>query len=191
MGPEKEVSKLGAGVPPRARPFVADAWPKARAALMTARTLAREAPPPVASLRSIRRISDAVVAVGAAKRSSPHSETRQRQISIKVRLTTEERALIEERAGASGLSLASYLRAAALGDAGPRSRRSPTIDREYAAEAIAALNKAGGNLNQIAKQLNTFGGKPPPVLPDTLQAVKRAALQILLAFGYKTHDSQG
>lgn len=192
MAAEKEESKLGAGGPPRARRSVAAAWPSAaHAALLGARTLAREASPPVASLPFLRRISETGVAADKAKRTAPRSETRQRQAGVKVRLTAEERAVVEERADAAGLSIASYLRAAAIGDAGPRARRSPTVDRTIAADAIAALNKAGGNLNQIAKQLNTFGGPAPAGLPDTLQAVKQAALQILLAFGYKTHDSEG
>ena len=97
MESEKEGSKLGAGVPPRARLVVAGAWPLARASLLGARTLAREALPPVASLPKIRRVSNSDVDAERAKRTSPRSETRQRQAGVKVRLTTEERVLVEER----------------------------------------------------------------------------------------------
>jgi len=69
-------------------------------------------------------------------------------------LTDAEAGLLEARAAASGLSVASYLRASALGDAGPRARRAPTIEKQALGAAIAELNKIGSNINQIARAAN-------------------------------------
>ena len=52
------------------------------------------------------------------------------------------------------MSRASFGRAAMLGTAGPRARRSPPVNAEALARATAAVNKAGSNLNQIARILN-------------------------------------
>jgi len=57
----------------------------------------------------------------------------------------------------AGLTLASYLRACALGTPGPRARRSPPVNAEALARATAALNKVGSNINQIAHVLNAGG----------------------------------
>ncbi len=124
-------------------------------------------------------------------RTVPHSETRQRGKGAFVRLDDKEHEAVQLRAEKAGLSTAAYLRACALGDAGPRARRSPTINRELAAHAIAELNKAGSNLNQIAHAVNMKHWPGTASIEESASAVKRAALQILQAFGYKTHDSQG
>lgn len=124
-------------------------------------------------------------------RATPRSETRQRAARITVRFLPEEHAELEARAAAAGLSPSAYLRACALGDAGPRARRSPTVERSLAAQAIAELNKAGSNLNQIARAVNMEQWPGTSNMTAAADAVRRAATQILQAFGYKTHDSQG
>jgi hypothetical protein len=125
------------------------------------------------------------------KRTGRRSETRQRLNGAFVRLDDKECAVVQLRAEEAGLSTAAYLRACALGDAGPRARRSPTINRELAAQAIAELNKAGSNLNQIARAVNMKNWPGTTSVAGAADTVTRAALQILQAFGYKTHDSQG
>jgi hypothetical protein len=69
-------------------------------------------------------------------------------------LTDAEAGLLEARAAEAGLSVASFLRASALGDAGPRARRAPTIEKQALGAAIAELNKIGSNINQIARAAN-------------------------------------
>jgi Bacterial mobilisation protein (MobC) len=94
--------------------------------------------------------------VPLGKRSG--SERRQRaRGAVLVRLLPDERAAVEEKAREVGLSLASFFRVCGLGTAGPRARRSPTINAEALGRAVAALNKAGSNLNQIAHVLNAGG----------------------------------
>ena len=132
-------------------------------------------------------MSDAVKKI----RATPRSEARQRAARVTVRFLPDEHAELETRASAAGLSPSAYLRACALGDAGPRARRSPTVERSLAAQAIAELNKAGSNLNQIARAVNMEQWPGTSSVTAAADAVKQAAIQILQSFGYKTHDSQG
>ena len=76
---------------------------------------------------------------------------------VSVRCLPEERDELEMKARDAGLTLASYLRACALGTPGPRARRSPPVNAEALARATAALNKVGSNINQIAHVLNAGG----------------------------------
>lgn len=124
-------------------------------------------------------------------RNTPRSEARQRAARVTVRFLPDEHAELEARASAAGLSPSAYLRACALGDAGPRARRSPTVERSLAAQAIAELNKAGSNLNQIARAVNMEQWPGSSSMIEATEAVRQAATMILQAFGYKTHDRQG
>ena len=82
------------------------------------------------------------------------SQRRQRNHKIGVACDASEFVIIDDKARTAALSLASFLRACAIGSAGPRAKRSPTVDVEALAYATAALNKVGSNLNQIARVLN-------------------------------------
>jgi hypothetical protein len=114
-----------------------------------------------------------------AQRLSPNSgsQKRQRVKSLQIALTLEESMVVRERAAGAGLSLSSYGRAALLGEPGPRARRSPTLNAELLAHAVAQLNKVGSNLNQIARILNSgraVGSKEAAeALADTRSAVVR------------------
>ena len=48
----------------------------------------------------------------------------------------------------------SYLRACALGDAGPRAQRRPHVNTELLSYAVSQLNRVGNNLNQLVRRLN-------------------------------------
>lgn len=114
------------------------------------------------------------------------SQKRQRQRKIGVNCDDAEFLSIDHKARESGMSLASYLRTCALGSPGPRAKRTPPINAKELATATAALNKAGSNLNQIARVLNASrvtiaAGEYLAVLKDV-----RAALdQILELVGRK------
>jgi hypothetical protein len=89
---------------------------------------------------------------------------------VVVRLTGAEREYIYEEARAAGLSVSRYV-ARTLTEG----RHPPTIkDREELLRLRYLLEKAGVNLNQIARQLNAWGrgGKLPP---PSLSEVKGAA----------------
>jgi len=90
----------------------------------------------------------------AARKTRHGSERRQRGHTVHVRFDDDELARLEQRADGTGLSLAAYLRARALDDPGPRSRRRVPVDRLALARATVEINRAGNNLNQIARALN-------------------------------------
>ncbi|MBE3637216.1 plasmid mobilization protein [Mangrovicoccus algicola] len=70
---------------------------------------------------------------------------------LELQLHDAERSEIVRRAKAAGLCAATFCRFAALGYPMPAKR----FDIE--AEAVAALNRVGNNLNQIAKAANKSG----------------------------------
>ena len=113
------------------------------------------------------------------------SQTRQRTAAALVALTPAERAELEHRAANAGLSLSSFCRAAALGDAGPRARRRPTVEAATLAQTHGELRRVGNNLNQIARALN---GGHKVLLPEVQKAaedISLVMLEIMKAFGYQ------
>lgn len=113
------------------------------------------------------------------------SEKRRRSAPISVRVLDDERAVLRSKATEAGLSLASYLRFAGLGTAGVRARRAPTVNAAVLAQAIAALNKAGSNLNQIARALNAGRAPGSAEALQTLYETRAAVLQIIALTGRK------
>ncbi len=95
----------------------------------------------------------------------PKSEARQRTDRLFVRLTPEEKAIFLGRADKAGLTAAAFLRAAAIGNAGPRAQKKVPADAQALREMIGHLGKIGSNLNQIARYLHT-GGNAEVVLSD-------------------------
>jgi hypothetical protein len=104
---------------------------------------------------------------------------RQRQHVLPLRADDTERAEMEARASASGLSLGAYLRACALGDAGPRARRRPPVEREQLGRANAEINRVGNNLNQIARALNEAALEDPGELAYQLRELDQSIVATL------------
>lgn len=117
----------------------------------------------------------------APKRSG--SEKRQRGVPVSVRFSPTERAALDAKARAAGLSIGSYLRAAGLGDAGPRARRAPTVNAELLAHALAGLNKAGSNLNQVAHVLNAGRAAGARASTEAVAELLAVVMQIKDALG--------
>ena len=113
---------------------------------------------------------------GRTEKAHHGSQQRQRQQGVRAAVTPDEYTAIERRARAAGLSTASYLRACALGDKGPRSQRRPSVELEQFGKAIAELNKIGSNVNQIAHAVN-LGKDPDRIL------LKRMAEELSIAVG--------
>lgn len=114
------------------------------------------------------------------------SQKRQRQFKIGVGCDAAEFLVIGEKARAAGLSLASYLRACALGSAGPRAQRAPTVNAEALAHATAALNKVGSNLNQLTRAFHSGGARiTAQELFAVLKDVRAAVSRILEIAGRK------
>jgi len=92
---------------------------------------------------------------------------------LSIRLTAEERALLEQRAG--GLSLAGYIKSIVFTDNAPRyrsRRQTPELDAKLLAELLALLgaSRMASNLNQIAKHLNQGTLIVDPELDNDLKA---------------------
>jgi len=121
-----------------------------------------------------------------AKRRSGSEKRRRATGPVLVRLLPEERAAVEEKAATAGLSLAAFGRACMLGDAGPRAKKRPPVDRELLARTNGELNRVGNNLNQIARALNR--GRDDELDPYGLRAAGRELLATLTdirrALGY-------
>jgi hypothetical protein len=113
------------------------------------------------------------------------SNKRQRGAPVSIRLLPEERVELEMRAREAGLSIGSYLRACALGSPGPRAKRSPPVNAEALARAVAELNKAGSNLNQIARILNSAQAVGSKESLATLAETRAAVARILEIVGRK------
>ena len=96
------------------------------------------------------------------------SSKRQRTRQCLVRLTEEEYDRVQAKADQSGMACAAFLRAAALGDAGPRAQRRPPADHQALRRLLGELGRVGNNLNQIARSLHR--GQELK-LPDLREAV--------------------
>lgn len=71
---------------------------------------------------------------------------------LNVRLSPEEHAAIAWRASGAGLTVSEYIRRSALQDT---DRPIIRTDAEKLQALYRNLRKAGGNLNQVARELNT------------------------------------
>lgn len=108
---------------------------------------------------------------------------RQRTKQCLVRLTSDEYACVAEKADRAGLPTAAFLRAAALGEAGPRAQRRVPADRQALLRILGQLGKIGSNINQIAKRLNSGGPADLPLLQEALGAYLEMRGAIYAALG--------
>ena len=99
------------------------------------------------------------------------SEKRQRSVIIQSRVAPAERATIQAKADATGVSVSELIRYAVLNYRLPLSR----VDRQAVSLLLAELarnrgevSKAGTNLNQIAHHLNS--GRPGDVMDGRIEA---------------------
>jgi hypothetical protein len=119
------------------------------------------------------------------------TDKRQRELTVTVRLTQDERDTLDALSSRSGLAIGAFLRAAAFGDSGPRAQRRPPADHVALRQILGQCGRIGNNLNQIAKHLNA-GGYPDipelrvalaiyPVIRDAI----RAALSMNVSDDYQ------
>ena len=111
------------------------------------------------------------------------SEKRIRDRHITVRLSADERAAVDAAADRAGLTPGSYARQTLLGAPAPRQVRRPPVERKELARLLGAIGKVGGNLNQIAKAVNSgalvYGGE----IDAELGSLKEVCAAILAALG--------
>lgn len=122
------------------------------------------------------------------------SGKRQRDAQILVRFTAEELATVADKADRAGMARAAFLRAAALGNPGPRAQRRPPADHEALRRILGELGRVGNNINQIARALNSDPqGADLSALPESLAAYLQIRDAIFDALSMRTagHDNQG
>ena len=102
------------------------------------------------------------------------SEKRQRSVIIQSRVAPAERATIQAKADATGVSVSELIRYAVLNYRLPLSR----VDRQAVSLLLAELaknrgevSKAGTNVNQIAHHLNS--GRPGDVMDGRIRSIPR------------------
>jgi len=117
------------------------------------------------------------------------SDKRQRAHVVGVRMLPDERTRLQAKASEAGLSLGSFLRSCALGDTGPRARRSPTVNAELVAIAMAKLNQAGNNLNQIAHALNAARTVHARDIVDAVSELRSVLVLFKAALGRADRDN--
>lgn len=122
------------------------------------------------------------------RKKKGRSERRQMERTIAARLTPTEYADIAEKAARAGLTLSAYSRACLLGDPGLRAKRAPPVNRVALGGAIAALNRVGNNVNQIAHHLNAGGHSSPAQIAEAQAEISDCLKAILAALGKATDD---
>lgn len=98
------------------------------------------------------------------------SDKRRRSHQSLIRWTDEEFTDITEKADKAGLAIAAFMRAAALGDTGPRAQRRPPADHKALRQILGHVGRIGNNINQIARALNSGEKAPIHDLPAALRA---------------------
>jgi len=110
------------------------------------------------------------------------TEKRIRDCILPIRLSADERAVVEAAAEKAGLATGSYARQTLLGAPAPRQVRRPPVERRELARLLGELGKVGGNLNQLAKAANSgvlvYGNEIDTALGG-LAEVRNAVLKAL------------
>ena len=120
------------------------------------------------------------------------SDKRQRTETLFARVTPDEKSAFVARADRAGMASAAFMRALALGDAGPRARRRRPVEHQALVQALAALNRVGNNLNQIARNTNRGMDIDVPQLRDALHQYHQVIAAIYEALGMEpARDNQG
>jgi hypothetical protein len=115
----------------------------------------------------------------------PGSDKRRRTRQSLVRWTDEEFNAIAAKADKAGLAVAAFMRAAALGDAGPRAQRRPPADHVALRKILGDIGRIGNNLNQITRALNARQQLRLPELKKVLLACLAIRDAIFEALGKK------
>jgi hypothetical protein len=114
------------------------------------------------------------------------SDKRQRGKIVASRCSDEEFNAIAAKADKAGLSNGAFMRAAALGDAGPRAQRRPPADHRVLRQILGEIGRIGNNVNQIARAINSGDPADVPELLESLRAINDIRHGILDALG-KNH----
>ena len=118
----------------------------------------------------------------------PGSDKRQRNCLKAVRFTPEELARVEADAERRGVTFGSHVRDVLIGAPIPRQSRRPPVERQLLGQVLAQLGKAGSNLNQIARALNSSGSSEGMDVPAALAELHDAKCVLMKALGRGPDD---
>ncbi len=110
---------------------------------------------------------------GAPWRGRPRSEE-PRDAWVHMRVTSAERARLDDAAERAGMTVSAFLLHRGLGTPARRAARRPQVEVAALARVLAECGKIGSNLNQLARAANS--GEIPPL--DELTAACVAMLEI-------------
>lgn len=115
------------------------------------------------------------------------SEKRLRTRLLIIRVTAEEKQAIDAIRERTGLSVAALVRNALLKTPPPRASRRPSVDVKAVARLLGQLGKIGGNINQLAKQVNmgNFSAQVQEGIRYQLRDLAELRLPILQALGFE------
>lgn len=111
------------------------------------------------------------------------SDTRQKQHVVTFRATSSELQAIESAATAQGLTRSSYIRETLLKSPETCTRRRPLADMAVLPRLLGELNRSGGNINQIARRINSGETPLAGELQAVLEAQREAVATIRTALG--------
>lgn len=114
------------------------------------------------------------------------SDKRRRSHQSLIRWTDDEFTSITDKADKSGLAVAAFMRAAGLGNPGPRAQRRPPVDHKALRQYLGQVGRLGNNINQIARALNSGEKANLPELKEVLRACIDVLSRINAALG-KNH----
>ncbi|MGK7878847.1 MAG: MobC family plasmid mobilization relaxosome protein [Crocosphaera sp.] len=98
----------------------------------------------------------------------------EKETSIKVRLSKQEKMDWQEKAALSGISLSNLIRQAMS-----RTQTWTAADRGLIAEQTREISRIGNNLNQIAKWANTYKSTAEAIeVIECLRAIEKAIAQL-------------
>lgn len=116
------------------------------------------------------------------------SEQRHRKESATSRYSNDEFDAVKRRAATVGLTVGQYQRAAALHLAElplPHVRRRPTPDLQALSQLLAQIGRVGGNLNQIARALNTGHAVPSRELAEIRADIAEIRAAVRISLGHE------
>lgn len=118
------------------------------------------------------------------KQNTNKEANRSRSVRVFVRLHPDEKKEFEARCKSCGLTQADYFRKKCLEEKALRKRKAPTVETEVLLKTLAQIGKVGGNLNQIARELNMGYLPINGELETTLKEVRELRTEIRKALGY-------
>ena len=103
---------------------------------------------------------------------------------LSIRLSENERLEIEDRAQRSGFTMGGYCKHVIFNTQPPRQSRRPVPEKAELSRLIGHVSRVGGNINQIARQLNMHSTIDVVEIQSAVSDIAQTRAAILKALGY-------